>query len=701
MLKRLLFAIVLLPIAALAAPPSFEEVRARYVPSEAVLLDRAGVPLSEVRVDLTRRRLAWVPMSEISSALVAAIVAAEDRRFYEHSGVDWRALAAAAWDNLRRGRPRGASTITMQLAAQLDPELAAPRGGRSLAQKWRQARAARDIEGRWTKPQILEAYLNLTSFRGELEGVHAAARGLFGKHPAGLDADEARLLAALVRAPNAAPRTVARRACAIAGVAATSGDCMRLERIASLALKDGVPITPRRDAAPHLAQALLDRPGAHVTTTLDAGLQRMAHDSLRRHLLALADRNVQDGAVLVLDNRTGDVLAYVASSGDLSDAAQVDGITAYRQAGSTLKPFLYQLAIERRWLSAASVLDDSPLHVTTPVGLYVPQNYDRDFKGAVSLRTALASSLNVPAVRTLLLAGFEAFHERLRALGFASLTEPADYYGYSLALGGADVSLLELTNAYRALANGGMWSSVRFMPGETVQAPRRVMDAGAVHIVSDILADAGARVLTFGFASPLETRFWAAVKTGTSKDMRDNWAIGFSERYTVGVWVGNFAGDPMWDVSGISGAAPVWHEVMSYLHREVPSRPPAPPAGVLRESVRFDPPIEPSRTELFLSGTETRTIRLISDARPRIAYPGDGSILALDPDIPPARQRVALHATPSRSGLRWSLDGGALGPADSPLLWAPLPGRHRLSLTDASGAELDVVRFQVRTGHAD
>jgi len=697
-MKRFL-AIALLPAAALAASPSFEEVRARYVPSESVLLDRAGAPLSEVRVDLTGRRLAWVPISDISPALIAAIIAAEDRRFYAHSGVDWRALAAAAWGNLWHERRRGASTITMQLAAQLDPELRAPRGGRTLVQKWHQARAARDIEAGWTKSQILEAYLNLTSFRGELQGVHAAARGLFGKHPAGLDADEARLLAALVRSPNAAPRTVARRACAIAGVAATSGDCMRLERIASLALSEGTPIRPQQDAAPHLARALLDRPGARLATTLDAKLQRAVHDTLRRHLLALADRNVEDGAVLVLDNRTGDVLAYVASSGDLSGAEQVDGITAHRQAGSTLKPFLYELAIERRWLTGASVLDDSPLHVTTPVGLYVPQNYDRDFKGAVSLRTALASSLNVPAVRTILLAGFETFHERLRALGFASLTEPADYYGYSLALGGADVSLLELTNAYRALANGGVWSPVRFTQDATGQAlPRRVMDAGATYIVGDILADAGARVVTFGFASPLETRFWAAVKTGTSKDMRDNWAIGFSERYTVGVWVGNFAGDPMWDVSGISGAAPVWHEVMGTLHREVPSRPPSPPPGVLREPVRFEPPIEPPREEFFLAGTETHTVQLVTDARPRIAYPGDGSILALDPDIPPDRQRVALHATPHHAGLRWLLDGAALGPADSPLLWKPTPGRHRLSLTDSRGAEQDAVLFQVRAG---
>lgn len=693
-LNRLL-ALALLPAAALAAPPSFEAVRASYVSSEAVLLDRHGAPLAELRVDRSARRLAWVPLAEVSPALQEAVVAAEDRRFHAHGGVDWRALASAAWDSLRRGRARGASTITMQLAAMLDARLRPAGERRTLAQKWRQVRAARALEARWTKAEILEAYLNLAGFRGELEGVHAAARGLFGKHPAGLDADEARLLAALVRAPNAAPRTVARRACALPA-ADGAGDCGRIERIAAVALGGRPGLASRLDAAPHLAHALLDRPGARVATTLDGGLQRFARDTLLRHLLALADRNVEDGAVLVLDNASGEILAYVASSGELSDAAQVDGITARRQAGSTLKPFLYALAIEERWLTAASILDDSPLNVATPVGLYVPQNYDRDFKGPVSLRTALGASLNVPAVRTLLLAGFERFHERLRALGFASLTEPAAHYGYALALGGADVTLLELANAYRALANGGLWSPARAAPG--APAPRqRVMSAGAAHIVSDILADPGARALTFGLASPLDTPFRAAVKTGTSKDMRDNWAIGFSDRYTVGVWVGNFSGSPMWDVSGMSGAAPVWNEVMGYLHRDRPGRPPqAAPAEVRQVPVRFEPPIEPARAELFLAGTETATVQLASDARPRIAYPGHGAILALDPDIPGALQRVALHATPAREGLAWVLDGERLGPAGAPILWLPRAGRHRLALLDAAGREVDAVRFEVR-----
>ena len=699
--------IAVLALAALCAactapdPPTFDQVRAAHRTSESVLLDRHGEPLHALRTDPTRRRLEWVRLDDVSPALVNALIAAEDRRFHDHAGVDWRSFAGAAWDNLSGAKRRGASTITMQLAGLLDDELRAGGGRRTFGQKWRQARAALALEERgWTKREILEAYLNLASFRGELQGAHAAAQGLFDKHPAGLDRAEAWLLAALVAAPNAAQRAAGRRACALARAAPAQEppDCDRLERLAARHLDAAPRIRAALAAAPHLARTLLPHGDARVRTTLDAALQRFARETLARHLAALAGRNVEDGAVLVLDNASGDVLAYVASSGPLSSAGDVDGITARRQAGSTLKPFLYALAIERRWLTAASVLDDSPLNIATPVGLYVPQNYDCGFKGPVSVRDALGASLNVPAVRTLLLAGPDAFHERLRALGFASLDEGADFYGYALALGGADVTLLELANAYRALANGGEWRPVRFTPSEAADAPVTALDARAAFIVADILADRGARALTFGLASPLATRSWAAVKTGTSKAMRDNWAVGFSDRYTVGVWVGNFSGAPMWDVSGVSGAAPVWQDVMSWLHRAAPSQAPAPPAGLVARRVRFAADREPARVEYFLAGTEMENVSLVGNAaaRPRIGYPGQGTIVALDPDIPADRQRIALQATVAAADLRWVLDGTVVAESAADALWAPRPGKHRLALVDARGREVDAVAFEVR-----
>ena len=696
-LSSLLLGVALLCSVANAAP-ELATVRASFRSSESVLLDRHGEPLHELRTDPTRRRLEWVPLDRVSPALVAAVIAAEDRRFREHGGVDWTAFLGAAWDNLAGGRRRGASTITMQLAAMLDERLRAGTGGRSFAQKWRQARAALALESRWRKEEILEAYLNLVSWRGELQGVAAAARGLFDKHPGGLDREESALLAALLRAPNATPSVVARRACALPAAGNEAWDCERLERLAALRVGAKPRIRAGLDAAPHLARTMLGRgEAAAVRTTLDAGLQRFARDALVRHLAALAERNVEDGAVIVLDNSTGDVLAYVASSGDLSGASEVDGITARRQAGSTLKPFLYADAIGRRFLTAASLLDDAPLRIATPVGLYVPQNYDRSFKGMVSVRTALGASLNVPAVRTLVAEGVEAFHERLRALGLASLDRPAEHYGYALALGGADVSLIELTNAYRALANGGEWRPARFVPEDEAGPGRRALDPAAVFIVSDILADRGARALTFGLESPLVARSWAAVKTGTSKDMRDNWALGYSDRYTVGVWVGNFSGAPMWDVSGVSGAAPVWQEVMNRLHRGEPSRAPAPPPGVVVRRVRFDGELEAAREEYFLAGTEMTEVMIAgTPMHPRIAYPGDGTIIALDPDIPAAQQRIALRASGAGSSGAWRIDGRPAGDTDRVALWAPAPGRHRLALLDAGGREVDTVRFEVR-----
>ncbi len=272
--------------------------------------------------------------------------------------------------------------------------------------------------------------------------------------------------------------------------------------------------------------------GARIASTLDASVQSAARTALRMRLAELNGRNVEDGAVIVLDNATGEVLAYVGSSGDLSQAAAVDGVTALRQAGSTLKPLLYGLAIEEGRLTAASILDDSPVQLKTDTGLYIPRNYAKTYRGAVSVRASLAGSLNVPAVRTLVMVGPDRFTERLRAAGMDTVTEAGDYYGFSLALGSADVTLLTLTNAYRTLANGGVWSETRLMRNAPppATASRRAMSAAASYIVADILSDRAARAAAFGLDNPLDTPFWSAVKTGTSKDMRDNWTIGFSSR---------------------------------------------------------------------------------------------------------------------------------------------------------------------------
>ena len=682
---------VLAGAAAEAAAPTPAQVQAAWRTSDAQLLDRHGVPIDAVRVDMRVRRLAWTPLAEISPALGAAVLQAEDQRFMEHGGVDLRAAGQAAWDNLFRARPRGASTITMQLAGLLDAELRAGGAGRSWQQKWNQALAAREIEAGWSKGQILEAYLNLASFRGELQGVRAASHALFGKLPSGLDQAESSILAALLRAPGAAPRAVALRACALARELKSQAACASIEWQTEVAL--GRPLAKsERALARQAARKLLGEAGLSGRSTLDASLQRFTVDSLRRHLRELAGRNAGDGAVVVIDNASGELLAYVGNAGN----SEVDGVLALRQAGSTLKPFLYELALERRLLTAASLLDDSPVDIAAGAGMYVPQNYDRQFKGYASVRTSLASSLNIPAVRTLLLTGLERFHDRLQTLGLSSLTEDAQFYGPSLALGSADVSLLELANAYRTLANGGLQGSVTLRP-RALETGRRVLDGGASFIVGDILADRGARSPTFGLRSELATAYWSAVKTGTSKDMRDNWCLGYSDRYTVGVWVGNFDGQPMWDVSGVSGAAPVWRDVMDYLHRDRPGRQGAAPRALVRREVRFVPAHEPPRPEWFLAGTESTVVEAVPAVQraPRIVYPADGSIIATDPDIPAQLEKVIFRAQ-GGGALRWRLDGADLGPAGDAAAWRPLTGAHRLELVDDGGKTVATHRFEVR-----
>jgi len=446
------------------------------------------------------------------------VIRAEDKRFFHHSGVDWLALSDAAWSSLFSSKARGASTLSMQVAAMLEARLRRGKEHRTLGQKWDQINAAQALEKAWTKRQILEAYLNLSAFRGELQGVGAASRALFGKQPSGLNERESLLLAVLLRGPNATGESVAKRACALGVAMRPPQPCEGLDVLAHEAVEGASNPRPAVALAPHVARMLVTAEQRRVQSTLDGRLQAFALDAVNRQLAMLEGQHVSDAAVLVVDNASGEILVYVGNSGELSSARYVDGVKAARQAGSTLKPFLYELVIEQRLLTAASLLEDSPLNIVTPGGLYVPQDYDREFKGLVSLRTALSGSLNVPAVRSLALVGPELFVDRLQALGFEHVAHDGDYYGYSLALGSAEVSLWELTNAYRALANGGQLAPLTLT---AVKAPgQSVMDRAASYIVADILSDRAARSITFGLASPLAGRFWAAVKTGTSKGAR-------------------------------------------------------------------------------------------------------------------------------------------------------------------------------------
>jgi penicillin-binding protein 1C len=695
-----------LPIAVIAVlmlavtrppPPTFAEVRARWHPSVAQLLDRNGDPVHELRIDPHGRRFAWTPLDEISPALAEAIVASEDHRFWSHHGVDVIAFTTSAARALVGGRSRGASTITMQLASMLDPSLGRSTARKTVLRKFKQVFAALAIERRWSKPEILETYLNLITYRGELQGVAAASRVMFGKLPQGIDSAEAVVLAALIRAPNAHRESVAIRAHALSralGLSSPSRDAisMALER-AFASRSDYARIA----LAPHLAERLLHGESGPARCTLDRELQRFVIDTLHRQIIDVRDRRVDDGAVIVVENSTGEVWAYVGGAGDLSNAPEFDAVRAPRQPGSTLKPFLYALAVDRHLLTAASLINDTPLELPERRGIYRPLDYDRQFRGLVSMRTALASSLNVPAVRTTDMVGVEVFADRLRRLGFSGLVEEGDYYGAALALGSADVTLWQLVNAYRTLANGGRYSELRLTTDANTHKSTKIYSPEASFVISDVLSDRASRSTTFGLENSLATRYWSAVKTGTSKDMRDNWCVGYTDKFTVGVWVGNSSGAPMRDVTGITGAAPTWLNVMNYLHDRFGSGQIVRPPDMTLSEVSFPGAVEPPRQECFVADTSpTISPSGLDDSNQQILSPAAGTIIALDPDIPEAAQRVVFEASRGARDSQWILDGRALARVRGTLLWTPSPGTHTLSITRDPEHTLQTIEFVVR-----
>src|SRR5579863_2170220 len=324
-----------------------------------------------------------------------------------------------------------------------------------------------------------------------------------------------------------------------------------------------------------------------VSTTLDRPLQRFVQAQTQDVIGALERYHVTGAAALVVDNRSGEVLAYVGSPDYFSDSAlgRNDGVQALRQPGSSLKPFTYELALENGTIRSTTILPDVPSAYALPDGkLYAPGDYSGRFSGPVRVRYALANSLNVPAVRVLSNLGVEPFLARLRALGFAHLDHPPSYYGLGLTLGSGEVSLWENVQAYVALARGGSFLPLHLTPGNPT--PRSIGDSADWALVTDMLADAHARVHSFGLHSVLEMPFPAAVKTGTSSDFHDTWTIGFTRDYTVGVWVGNFDGSAMRGVSGVTGAGPLWNRIMLHLYERRDEPPPFPaPRGFVRTPI--------------------------------------------------------------------------------------------------------------------
>ncbi len=543
-----------------------------------IFTDSSGIPLREKPGEGFRKRT-WVPIGDMSPHIVTATISAEDRSFYFHHGVDLRATFRAAYLNIRYRRVvSGGSTITQQLARNLAPS------DRTYIAKIREALLALKLETHLSKQQILEQYLNRIPYGNGAYGIEAASRRYFDKPARDITLAEAALLATLPRAPSyynpvTHPARVLDRRDTILRLMLKYGAISKSEYASALREKISPAIHSPEFAAPHfsdyvlaVADPQLVRDSTEVRTTLDLSLQKSIERIVRGHIGSLSRENVTNAAVVVIDNQSGGILAMVGSVsyGDRQRSGMVNGALARRQPGSALKPFTYSLAL-RHGYTAATIIPDVRTHFTTGDGDYVPINYDRTFRGPVRLRMALANSMNVPAVHTAMRLGPPSIVDFLKQLDFASIDKSPSYYGLGVTLGNGEVSLLELTRAYTVFPNAGVLkplTAVRYYAtGSRKNIPvpasgRRVIDESTAYIISDILSDRNARFPVFGRYGPLSLPFRCAAKTGTSSNYRDNWTVGFTREVTVGVWVGNFNGEPMKNISGVTGAGPIFRDAM-------------------------------------------------------------------------------------------------------------------------------------------
>ncbi len=660
------------------------------------LYDRNAVPLRGL-LSTTQTYYQPVRLEQISPWLVSAVIAAEDKRFYTHNGVDVWAVMRAAWQNAAQGEVvSGASTITQQLARQIAPR------PKTWWGKLTEAARATYLETQLTKEEILEQYFNRLEFGNLTQGVEAASRFYFHTDAADLSVAQAAFLAGLVKSPTYynplkhPKRALKRRNYVLKQMyqhGILDSETYRLAQTEKLPLNT----LPRPFAAPHWTQFIkpyLPTDSTAIYTTLDYTLQAYIEQVIKTNLAHLARQHVTNAAVVVLDNMRGEVLAYIGSA-DFTDTAhsgQVDGVRALRQPGSALKPFVYGLALEQGKLTAASLLSDTD---TFFEGGFRPRNYDENFHGAVSVRQALACSYNIPAVKAAEQTGVENLLLLLRNAGITSLGKPADFYGLGLALGNGEVRLLELTNAYATLARGGV-----FLPLQVAIRPRvalpgkatRVLQETTAYILTDILKDNQARAAAFGLNSPLSVPFEMAAKTGTSKDYKDNFAVGYTPRWTIGVWVGNFDASPMRQVSGITGAGPILHDVAIYMQQHYPSEPFAVPAAIRRASVCSQsgllagPACSHTKEEIFTAASlparcngqhapQAQALQLVS--------PKQGDVFFIDPAVVRESQQLKLTATCAQPPCRWQVDGHPLPGTACETWWPLVPGKHTLEVACA------------------
>lgn len=668
-----------------------------------------------------------VPLHEVPPFLISALLTSEDQRFYSHGGTDWRGVSSAMLQAVTSlSFVRGGSSISEQSVRLLHPRR------RTLLSRTIEVLEARDLEERFSKNEILEFYLNQVPFAARRRGVVQGARLLYDRDLSTLSEKEILALVVMVRAPayydaRKSPDRVE---------SAVTNLLSRMERKELISPEDSLRIKKQKLVlraglqpleASHFVTYARNRLAAgeqlpaKVETTLDGSIQRRLQRIMNQRLAGLKERGVRNGALLAIDNDRGEVIAWV-NGGDFfsSDSgSQIDAVITPRQPGSTLKPFVYAAAFEKGWTPATTVFD-GPLARPVAAGLHNFRNYSGSFHGPVSVRDALGNSLNIPAVHAVQMVGIGPFLEKLHALGFESLDREPDFYGEGVALGAGEVSLYELVRGYFALAGRGQFRELAIVQQSMSRPMRAVFSPVAASLIADILSDSGARQLEFSDDSILDLPIQTAVKTGTSTDYRDAWAIGFSSRFTIGVWMGNLDREPMGDVTGSTGPALVLRAAFAELERRSDPRAFKLEGGLVRTRVcrqtgLLAGPRCSTREELFPKlqvpkkqcsdlHEELGNSPAYQSERPLVRLPSPGLIAALDPRIPDELEAFSfeLASTPKDATTEWFVDGTPVGASSEEFgrfLWNPKRGKHLVHAivkNKHSSASTQIVGFLVK-----
>lgn len=680
------------------------------------VLDRNGVPMG-ISYQNTYNTSQILALHDIPETLRQAFVTSEDRHFFEHHGVDWNARMQAILQNIRaRKAVRGASTITEQVVRIIHPR------PRTIWSRWVEGFEAMLLEVNASKGDILEFYLNQVPYAANRRGIAQAARYYFNRDVDTLTHKEMLALAVLPRAPSTldlyrSQETIepgiARLADAMQNRNEITSDEAAQIKTTRMTLEQALPPLNSTHFINYIRETIPYRvsDNGKLTTTLDSTIQSRAQSLLEERLKALSRKHVQHGSAMVVDHTTGEILAWVVGSGPNTITGQdIDAVRVPRQPGSSMKPFLYALALDMGW-SPATELDDAPMAEAIGTGLHDFHNYSRTFYGKISLREALGNSLNIPALETIGFVTPSRYLDTLHALHFESLTQPVEFYKEGLALGNGEVTLYEMMQAYAAIANRGIFRPLTPLPQPPfARENKRIYSPEATSLIGNILSDPFARRREFGSGSVLNLPVQTAVKTGTSSDYRDAWVFGFNSRFLVGVWIGNLDQTPMDGVTGSTGPALVLRGIFAglnehtkasslYLSPKLVRKEICAAGDALSKGTSCYP-----HTEYFIAGSEPANQHHAPTAKGiNVVRPTEGLQIAYDPRIRPEQQAFEFvsDGASANNAVEWLLNGKRLATTtNGRFLWPVERGTFTLQAreTDTNNATLsiDMVHFQVK-----